>query len=341
VADDLDSRRLLDCAARERIDMSRRVTHRGSRAPVSHIVASRATGSRTIVHYRDLPELGVEDFRKISLQGIDWVHFEGRNTAALATMLEQAHAWGTRCSLEVEKPRDGIEALLGVPDVILCSRAYALARGHADAPGLLDALPRRSGQVTCCAWGRDGAWAVDPCGRLHHSPAFAPPVVTDTIGAGDAFNAGFLDGWLRGSTTAAALRRACEVAGAKCGTGGFAQIASLLPQGTALCRLEDLEDPGSRGFQVRLADGTEVACFVVRVGDQAFAYHNRCPHTGAPLEWHPHQFLDVSGGSIQCALHGALFARDTGRCLQGPCAGDALSPLPVAVLDGWVSLCPP
>lgn len=338
VADDPEARRLLAFAARERIDTTARITHRGGRTPVSHIVSSQATGSRTIVHWRDLPELGAEDFARIPLEGIDWVHFEGRHVPALAAMLARVRDFGTRCSLELEKPRAGIEALLPLPDIVLCSRQYALARGHPSASDLLEALPRRPGQALCCAWGSEGAWAIGEDGRRHHSPVFPPPVLVDTVGAGDAFNAGFIDGWLRGYTAGGALRHACVVAGAKCGIEGFDRLAACLPAEVAPCRLDELADPGARGVQARLPGEGETACLVVRVGERVHAYRNRCPHTGAPLEWRPHQFLDGSGKWIQCALHGALFDRDTGRCLQGPCAGDALSPVPVALRDGWIHL---
>ena len=338
VADDADAHRLLACAAREHVDTNARVTLRGGRTPVSHIVASQATGSRTIVHWRDLPELGADDFARIPLEGIDWVHFEGRNVPALAVMLARVRDFGIRCSLEIEKPRADIEALLALPNVVLCSRQYALARGYPRALDLLEALPHHAGQVLCCAWGGEGAWALGEDGCRHHSPAFPPPVLVDTVGAGDAFNAGFLDGWLRGFTAGGALRHACVVAGAKCGTEGFDQLAACLPTEVAPCRLDELADPGTRGVQARLPGEGEAACFLVRVGERVHAYRNRCPHTGAPLDWRPHQFLDRSGELIQCALHGALFARDTGRCLQGPCAGDALAPVPVTLRDGWIHL---
>jgi len=68
-------------------------------------------------------------------------------------------------------------------------------------------------------------------------------------------------------------------------------------------------------------------------GDRAYAYRNRCPHTGAPLDWQPHQFLDERGELIQCAIHGALFAIETGLCLRGPCAGRSLQALPVQLTD--------
>lgn len=57
------------------------------------------------------------------------------------------------------------------------------------------------------------------------------------------------------------------------------------------------------------------------------------PTREPPLDWQPHQFLDERGELIQCAIHGALFAIETGLCLRGPCAGRSLQALPVQLTD--------
>ncbi|MEI2422194.1 hypothetical protein V6O07_18080, partial [Arthrospira platensis SPKY2] len=57
------------------------------RTPTSWILRSRATGSRTIVHDRDLPELGAKLFGREGLDAYDWFHFEGRNPAELPALL--------------------------------------------------------------------------------------------------------------------------------------------------------------------------------------------------------------------------------------------------------------
>lgn len=101
--------------------------------------------------------------------------------------------------------------------------------------------------------------------------------------------------------------------------------------------LAALEDPGSKGFDVEL-DGERLSGFVVRKRGVVRAYRNRCPHTGASLEWQPDQFLDIADSFIQCALHGALFGIDDGRCLRGPCVGQYLQPLEIAVRDDGIWL---
>ena len=99
---------------------------------------------------------------------------------------------------------------------------------------------------------------------------------------------------------------------------------------SSLCRLDDIPEPGSRGF--RIGNGSETrALFVVRQGGRVFAYENSCPHTGSPLDWVPDRFLDLEKRHILCATHGALFRVDDGFCLAGPCAGKSLKPAAIRI----------
>ncbi len=104
-----------------------------------------------------------------------------------------------------------------------------------------------------------------------------------------------------------------------------------------LCALDDVPNPGARGFQLNLA-GEEVELFIVRKGDKIFGYFNRCPHTGVNLDWLPDKFLDAAAKVIVCATHGALFDIETGRCLEGPCAGDRLTPVSLEIRRGRIFL---
>ena len=107
-----------------------------------------------------------------------------------------------------------------------------------------------------------------------------------------------------------------------------------MPEWIDVGALDGIAEPGSRGCAVAGVDG--VAFFVVRKAGAVYAYRNRCPHTGAPLEWLPDEFLDLDKSFIECAMHGALFRVDDGVCLRGPCAGDSLLALDVRIEDGRV-----
>ena len=104
-----------------------------------------------------------------------------------------------------------------------------------------------------------------------------------------------------------------------------------------LCVFSELEDPGTRGVTLETPTGP-LGMFLVRSAGRLYAYRNRCPHTGVPLDWMPDRFLDVDGKLIQCATHGALFLIETGECVHGPCLGARLEPLPLELRDGRVYL---
>lgn len=103
-----------------------------------------------------------------------------------------------------------------------------------------------------------------------------------------------------------------------------------------ICQLDELVDSPCREFELQLGEET-VPAFVVRMGDEVTAYRNHCPHTGAPLNWMPDDFLSVEGDLIQCAIHGALFRPQDGLCLHGPCNGQSLKLVPITLLAGVIS----
>jgi nitrite reductase/ring-hydroxylating ferredoxin subunit len=91
-----------------------------------------------------------------------------------------------------------------------------------------------------------------------------------------------------------------------------------------LCALQELPKRASRGFMVETPAGVQ-DIFVVRDNTLVVAYYNSCPHTGAPLDWVPDQFLSLDGSQIQCATHDARFRVEDGVCIAGPCTGKRLS----------------
>lgn len=105
--------------------------------------------------------------------------------------------------------------------------------------------------------------------------------------------------------------------------------------GVQLCRLEELAEPGARGFSFRTGEAL-FAGFIVRHGGKVSGFEDRCPHAAMPLALMPNRYLTAEGDLILCASHGALFRPADGVCIGGPCAGRALTPWPVAVEDGEV-----
>jgi nitrite reductase/ring-hydroxylating ferredoxin subunit len=104
-----------------------------------------------------------------------------------------------------------------------------------------------------------------------------------------------------------------------------------------LCSLGELESTGSRGFAVGEGDWP-LRGFVVKSTRGVAAYVNTCPHAGHPLNFRPDRFLTSDRSLILCASHGALFTRDEGLCIAGPCPGQSLTPVPIEVVGEYVML---
>jgi nitrite reductase/ring-hydroxylating ferredoxin subunit len=99
-----------------------------------------------------------------------------------------------------------------------------------------------------------------------------------------------------------------------------------------LCRLDEVPLDGARAFAV-----AERSLIVMRLEQQRVqVYLNRCPHLGIPLQWDDSGFLDPDRAFIQCSTHGALFEKDTGLCVLGPCRDASLWLVDSQVQNGAV-----
>ncbi|MEZ5648899.1 MAG: Rieske (2Fe-2S) protein [Alphaproteobacteria bacterium] len=105
-----------------------------------------------------------------------------------------------------------------------------------------------------------------------------------------------------------------------------------------LGRTQDIAEGRGKGILDPTGRGRDF--FIIRQGENIFAYRNTCPHKGTPLDLIPDHFICRYTGHILCATHGALFRIEDGMCLEGPCPGAHLTPISVHVEDGmiWVSI---
>ena len=102
-----------------------------------------------------------------------------------------------------------------------------------------------------------------------------------------------------------------------------------------LCRSTDLQECGlAVSFDV-LYQGQSCWAFAVRFQGEVHAYLNRCSHVAMEMDFQPNRFFDTTGQLLICATHGALYAPDTGRCMNGPCRG-GLVKIALSEQDGMV-----
>lgn len=223
LVDEPDTRVVLEELGRYRIrsDYCRRLPQ--GKLPTSYITVSRANGSRTIVHYRDLPEYDADSFARIPLEEFDWLHFEGRNLVQVLRMLRHVKARTPTLpvSLEVEKAHDGIDRLFPFADLLLFSSGFARQRGLEPAELAYQARRLAPRAAVVCSLGDRGALGISGDGVVVTADACHPQRVVDTLGAGDTFNAGMIDALQRGAGLQAAMQFACALAGAKCGQSGL------------------------------------------------------------------------------------------------------------------------
>lgn len=97
-----------------------------------------------------------------------------------------------------------------------------------------------------------------------------------------------------------------------------------------LGNVNDIADGQAKGFDPNRTGNDTF--FIVRKGDDLFAYADSCPHyNDTSLPWKRHKYLDGASKYIVCAAHGALFEVDSGTCVQGPCINQRLKRIPIKI----------
>ena len=90
-----------------------------------------------------------------------------------------------------------------------------------------------------------------------------------------------------------------------------------------LCRVDDLPDGESRGFDPW--DEGQDTVLLVRYGGVVHGWRDACPHHGGtPMAWRKDAYLNHDRNRIVCAAHGAQFDIESGACVLGPCLGQSL-----------------
>lgn len=117
---------------------------------------------------------------------------------------------------------------------------------------------------------------------------------------------------------------------------------STVPEGGAyidLCPLTEMPADSARGFD--LSGQGRDTLFIVRKGQNVYAYRNLCPHQGSSLPWRKDAYLNSDASRIVCFAHGAEFEIETGRCTFGAALGYCLQPLRLLVDgDGMIKVYP-
>lgn len=121
-------------------------------------------------------------------------------------------------------------------------------------------------------------------------------------------------------------------------------MSSEKPELFVICAADSIELGGAKAFSLsRITEQGENRPFpivIVRTAtNDYFSYVNSCPHEGIWLNFGAGEFFTPDRAFLKCGRHGANFEIETGLCVEGPCKGQSLEPIALAIVDGEVCLC--
>jgi sugar/nucleoside kinase (ribokinase family) len=194
-----------------------------SSTQIAFITIEARSGERTIVWDRDdrLAYKTHEAPRGFGSQG-RILHLDAHDPLACAVVARDARDAGTIVSADIDNIYEGLPQLLPLVDILVGSKEFPRRlTGIEDPKAALVELQNRYGsRVVGMTLGDRGALIYCE-GQFIQAPAYsAPGGCKDTTGAGDAFHAGLLYGFLVGEDIETSLKLGNAVAAMKCSALG-------------------------------------------------------------------------------------------------------------------------
>jgi ribokinase len=200
-----------------------RVFERAGRATGLTVVLSRPTDRAILTHLGTIPTLTGAEVRQVIAETPELRHVHVASlflqpslTRELPAALADARARSISVSLDTnddpERRWQGVAELLPHVDVLLPNESEAMALAYAvtgnpvDGPVAAARALAAHGPLVTVKRGPEGALAVTPGGEVRAASG-VPCEPVDTTGAGDTFDAAFLDSWLAGAPLEECLRR--------------------------------------------------------------------------------------------------------------------------------------
>jgi len=218
VGDDADGKMILSDFAAQGVDTSMVKVRAGATSAIAYLWIEEKTGNRSCAWTREgLDELTAEEIDPAAIAGAKILHVDGHNAAGAIAAAKVAREAGVPVSYDAGTHRDGMEELLPLADVLICSEEFILKlTGLADAEEAVRQVWAKYRPKVCGAtMGIRGSMCFDGKDFVK-CPAFKVEKVVDTTGCGDLFHTGFEVRWLETHDMMESQRFGAAVAAIKC-----------------------------------------------------------------------------------------------------------------------------
>ena len=218
VGDDADGRMILEDFARQGVDTSMVKVRKGATSAIAYLWIEEKTGNRSCAWTREgLDELTADEIDPEAVAAAKILHVDGHNAAGAIAAAKVAREAGVLVNYDAGTHRDGMEELLGLADLMVCSEEFILKlTGLKDAEEAVRQVYAKYRPKVCGAtMGVRGSMCFD--GRdFVKCPAFKVDKVVDTTGCGDLFHAGFALRYLETQDLMECQRFGAAVSALKC-----------------------------------------------------------------------------------------------------------------------------
>ena len=195
----------------------------GATTQIAFIIINEKSGERTIVWDRDDRLAYTTIDAPVEFGSLGKVlHLDAHDPAACMSVAQPAKQSGTIISADIDNVYPGVSELLPFIDLLITSKEFPnrLISIKDERTALVELKARFGCAVVGMTKGEAGALLYCE-GQFIESPGFeVPDGCRDTTGAGDAFHAGFLDGFLFGEDIETSMRLGNAVAAMKCSALG-------------------------------------------------------------------------------------------------------------------------
>ena len=218
VGDDADGDMILRDFRAQGVDTSMVKVRPGATSAIAYLWIEEKTGNRSCAWTREgLDELTADEINPEAIAAAKVLHVDGHNAAGAIAAAKVAREAGVLVNYDAGTHRDGMEELLDLADLMICSEEFILKlTGLKDAEEAVRQVWAKYRPKVCGAtMGVRGSMAFNGK-EFVRCPAFKVEKVVDTTGCGDLFHTGFAIRYLETQDLLACQQFGAAVSAIKC-----------------------------------------------------------------------------------------------------------------------------